>query len=258
MLAVGEARLGESSSRQAGSQANARAAARSPVMIVCSPRPRVGRTLVARLLVDYFLADGRSAVAFDANPNDPVLSDYLPGIAIPATIANTRGQMALFDRLIIDIGMPKIVDLASDQFAAFFDIMEEIEFVEEARHCGIDTVILYVAEDHPRSVAAYQDVSERFPGATIVPVYNEIFPDARKPTNGHPVRGASPVHITQIPTLLFGVIYHPGFSIAEFLKRPTDVPTMLHKWIRRPFIAFRDLELRLSLAGFAPLLRLRA
>lgn len=239
-------------------EANSGFNVRSPVMIVCSPRPRVGRTLVARLLVDYFLTDDRPVVAFDASPNDPVLTDYLPGHSIPATIADTRGQMALFDRLIVNIGAPKVIDLGSEQFAQFFDIMEEIDFVNEARLRRIDTVILYVTEDHPRSVDAYRRILARFPKATVVPVHNEIFENSGATRQSHPARGAMPVYIAQLPTLLFGVIYHPGFSIAEFLKRPSEFPTMLHKWTSQPFIAFRDLELRLAMADFLPLFRLMA
>jgi len=231
---------------------------RSPVMIVCSPRPRVGRTLVARLLVDYFLADGRPVVAFDASPNDPVLTDYLPGYAIPATIADTRGQMALFDRLIVNIGAPKVIDLAAENFAHFFDIMEKIDFVDEGRRRAVDTVIFYVTEDHPKSVDAYRSLLERFPKATIVPVHNAIFDSTAATSQSHPAKAAMPVHVAQLPTLLFGVIHHPGFSIAEFLKRPSEFPTMLHKWTREPFIAFRDLELRLAMADFLPLFRLMA
>jgi hypothetical protein len=33
---------------------------------------------------------------------------------------------------------------------------------------------------------------------------------------------------------------------------------MLHKWTSQPFIAFRDLELRLAMADFLPLFQLRA
>jgi len=239
-------------------ESNVGFSARSPVMIVCSPRPRVGRTLVARLLVDYFLADSRPVVAFDASPNDPVLTDYLPGHAIPATITDTRGQMALFDRLIVNIGAPKVIDLAAEHFTQFFNIMEEIDFVDEGRRRAVDTVILYVTEDHPKSVDTYRRLLERFPKATVVPVHNEIFDNARATSHSHPAKGAMPVFITQLPTLLFGVIYHPGFSIAEFLKRPSEFPTMLHKWTSQPFIAFRDLELRLAMADFLPLFRLMA
>src|SRR5215469_14078161 len=77
---------------------------RTPVFLICSPRPRVGKTLIARLLTEFFLFDGRSAAAFDTSPNDTSLSHYLPEWTIPATISDIKSQMALFDRLIINDG----------------------------------------------------------------------------------------------------------------------------------------------------------
>jgi hypothetical protein len=40
---------------------------RNSVAIVASPRPRVGKTLLARLLTDFHLQEGRSVAAFDLN-----------------------------------------------------------------------------------------------------------------------------------------------------------------------------------------------
>src|SRR5205823_3597935 len=119
MLAAGSARAFAAEAPGHGEAA----AGRAPVIFVCSPRPRVGKTLVARLLVEFFLANHRRALAFDANPNDPALSEYLP--AEPATIADTPGQMALFDRLIVNDGTPKVVDLAADQFERLVAVLPE-------------------------------------------------------------------------------------------------------------------------------------
>ena len=48
------------------------------IYIVCSPRQRVGKTLVARALTEFILADGRAAIAFDLNPNNTALYGFLP------------------------------------------------------------------------------------------------------------------------------------------------------------------------------------
>ena len=231
--------------------------ARSSVIVVCSPRPRVGKTLVARLMVDFFLSEDRSVVAFDVNPYDPVLSEYLPTLTEPANVASTMGQMALFDRLIVNDGFPKVLDIASDQFDAFFDVMRETSFALEARRRSIDTVVLYVVDNHPRSATAYRRVLEDFPGLTLVPVYNDIIETYGAPGLPHPSPGAMPVHVPHLPPYLLGVIKRKGFSISDFVKRPSEFPTLLHKWIGEPFIAFRDLELRLSLADLVPLFRYR-
>jgi hypothetical protein len=228
---------------------------RATVMIVCSPRPRVGKTLVARLLTEFFLIDNRPVLAFDVNPNDPVLSDYLPAYTEPASVADTRGQMALFDRLIVNDGVPKIVDVAAEQFETFFDTVGAIRFVQVAAARSIDTVVLFVAENHRRSVEAYRRIQQELPAATLVPVHNEVTDTYGAPVLMHPTAGVHPVQIPHLPPYLLGVVKKPGFSFSKFLKRPSQFPTMLHKWISHPFVGFRDIELRLSLADFAPLFR---
>ena len=53
---------------------------RTPVYIICSPRPLVGKTLIARLLSEFLLLKNGTVAAFDINLKEPSLLDYLPGI----------------------------------------------------------------------------------------------------------------------------------------------------------------------------------
>jgi hypothetical protein len=255
MLAVDDARLSVAASTES---ADGTAVGRSQVMFVCSPRPRVGKTLVARLLIDFFLADDRPVAAFDANPNDPVLSIYQPPHTVPATIADTWGQMALFDRLIVNDGIPKVVDVASEQFERLVHVLHELDFAAAAGARSIDAVLLFVAENHQKSAEAYRRLMTDLPGTTLVPVHNEVIESYGAPRLPHPAVGVMPVHVPHLPPYLHGVVRKPGFSFAEHVKRSADHQTLLHKWIGQPFIGFRDLELRLSLAEFAPLFRYRA
>jgi hypothetical protein len=226
---------------------------RAPVFVVCSPRPRVGRTLIARLLTEFFVADGRNPVAFDANPDDPVLARCLPDLATRSAIGQTMNQMALFDRLIMADGHPKIVDLAPELFQGFFDLMAEIDFVAEARSRGIETVLLFIAENHARSADACERLYQRFPSATVVQVRNESL--ATYGFDDFPLLedGAAALNIPALSPMLAGVIDRPGFSFAEYVEKHAEFPTGLHAWIVRAFIAFRDLELRLMLEEFGTL-----
>lgn len=140
----------------------------------------------------------------------------------------------------------------------FFNIVEKTDFLEEARQHGIDSVIFFITEDHPKSVATYRSLIDRISDATVVPVHNEIFESASATRRSHPLHNAIPIHVEPKPTLLFGVIQRPGFSISECRKRPSEFPTMLHNWVGRPFIAFSNLELRLPMTDLLPLFRLPA
>src|ERR1700720_4990116 len=61
---------------------------RTSVFIVASPRTRVGKTFLARLLIDFLRLDRGDPVAFDLNPNgmlSPTTSQGSPARSISAT-----------------------------------------------------------------------------------------------------------------------------------------------------------------------------
>jgi hypothetical protein len=74
----------------------------TPVYIICSPRPLVGKTLIARLLSEFLLFKNGNVAAFDVNLKEPSLLEYLPNITETAEIDDTFGKMALMDRVIIN------------------------------------------------------------------------------------------------------------------------------------------------------------
>ena len=92
----------------------------TPVYIVCSPRPLVGKTLTARLLSEFLLLKNGTVTSFDINLKEPSLLEYLPDITETADVDNTYGKMQLMDRLIINDGVPKVIDLGFHAFYVFF------------------------------------------------------------------------------------------------------------------------------------------
>src|SRR3984957_11465056 len=102
------------------------------VYIVCSPRPLVGKTLIARLLSEFLLLKNGTVTAFDINLKEPSLLDSLPKIPETAEVDDTFGKMALMDRLIVDDGIAKVIDLGFHAFDEFFEMTEEIGFMKEA------------------------------------------------------------------------------------------------------------------------------
>jgi Mrp family chromosome partitioning ATPase len=101
---------------------------RTPIYIICSPRPQVGKTLVARLLGEFLLLQRGDVVAFDVNLKEPSLLDFLPHHTETAEVDDTFGKMALMDRLIVSDGVAKIIDLGYHAFDEFFKMVDEIGF----------------------------------------------------------------------------------------------------------------------------------
>src|ERR1700759_3874726 len=101
----------------------------TPVYITCSPRPFVGKTLVARLLSEFLLLKNGQVVSFDINLKEPSLLDYLPGITETADVIDTYGKMQLMDRIIVDDSLSKVIDLGYHAFDEFFKMSDEIGFL---------------------------------------------------------------------------------------------------------------------------------
>ena len=117
----------------------------TPVYIICSPCPRVCKTLLARLLSEFLLLKNGAVIAFDLNLREPSLLDYLPNITETAEIDDTFGKMRLMDRIIIDDGTTKVIDLGFHAFDEFFKMSEEIGFLKEAERRNVAPIILFAA-----------------------------------------------------------------------------------------------------------------
>ena len=212
------------------------------VYIICSPRPLVGKTLVSRLLTEFLLLKNGEVVAFDINLKEPSLLDYLPDVTETAEIDDTYGKMALMDRLIVNDGIAKVIDLGFHAFDEFFKMSEEIGFMKEAARRGIAPQVAFVADTDRASARGYDMLQQQiFPNALLT-IDNEFV-----------VRGELPeamahgrvLSIGALPVFLKTYIDRLNFSFTTYLRNEKDTSTELHQWIRKNYFSFREIELSL-------------
>ncbi|ETR76836.1 hypothetical protein X566_03745 [Afipia sp. P52-10] len=220
---------------------------RTHVYIICSPRPRVGKTLLARLLTEYLALEHRQVSAFDINLNEPSLIDYLPIWTETATIDDTFGQMKLMDRLIVHDEVPKVVDLGFHAFDGFFKMAWEVGYAKEAERRGVQPVILYIADRDRTSQRGWALLRERFDNAAVIPVNNEQVLFGEVPAW---LDDARLLDIAILPSFLKGYIERASFSFTNFLKTSNDPSSELYQWIRNGFFRFRELGVNLMLHRF--------
>jgi hypothetical protein len=216
----------------------------TPVYIICSPRPLVGKTLIARLLSEFLLLKNGTVTSFDINLKEPSLLEYLPRTTETADVIDTFGKMQLMDRLIVNDGVAKVIDLGFHAFDEFFKMTDEIGFLKEAVRRGVAPAILYVPDIDRTSAAGYSMLQQQIPPNALIAVDNE-----------HVVRGELPramergrvVRISALPVFLKTYIDRLSFSFTTYLRNEKDSSTELHQWIRRNYTSFRELELSLIL-----------
>src|SRR6202012_3396198 len=146
---------------------------RTPVYIICSPRPLVGKTLTARLLSEFLLLKNGTVNSFDINLKEPSLLEYLPAITETANVDNTFGKMQLMDRLIVDDGVAKVIDLGFHAFDEFFKMSDEIGFLKEAARRGIAPLVAFVADTDRPSARGYPMLQQLIAASALVTIDNE-------------------------------------------------------------------------------------
>jgi hypothetical protein len=217
---------------------------RTPVYIICSPRPLVGKTLIARLLSEFLLLKNGTVAAFDINLKEPALLEYLPGITETAEVDDTFGKMALMDRLIVNDAVAKVIDLGFHAFDEFFKMSEEIGFMKEAARRGVAPVILFVADTDRASARGYAMLQQQIPPKALVTVDNEFVVRGELPAT---MADGRILRIAALPVFLKTYIDRLTFSFTDYLRHEKDSSTELHQWIRNNYLNFRELELNLIL-----------
>ena len=230
---------------------------RTPIFIVTSSRPRVGKTLIARALVEYFCAQSRPVAAFDVNPDEFKLIDHLPAYTAAASLGDTRGEMALFDQLVAEDEVPKVVDLGNAPFERFFAVMQQVDVLSEARRRAVAPMVLFIADPDERARQGYAMLRDRFPDLPLVPVLNANIPQfTRYHANFPPTRrGGEPIKIPALTPVVRSVVDRPNFSFIGYASKTTDTTSELYEWMRKVFVGFRDLEVRLLLGEITPQLK---
>ncbi|WP_050402997.1 hypothetical protein [Bradyrhizobium embrapense] len=216
----------------------------TPIYIICSPSPQVGKTLIARVLSEFLLLKDGTALSFDVNLKEPSLLDYLPKITETADVTDTYGKMQLMDPLIFHDRVPKVIDLGFHAFDEFFKMCEEIGFLKETARRYVAPIILFIAGADRISFRGYDMLRRQIPPASLVTVHNEFALRGGLP---EVMDGERVLRISALPPFLKRYIDRLGFSFTGYLRDEKDWSTELHQWIRRNYTMFRDLESSLML-----------
>jgi hypothetical protein len=218
----------------------------TPIYIVCSTRPQVGKTLMARLLTEFLKLQRGDVIAFDVSLKEPSLVDFLPRLTETADIDDTFGKMALMDRLIIADDVAKVIDLGYHAFDEFFRMTGEIGFAKEAARRGVAPIVLFVGDTDRASTRAYATLQQQFARNALHLIDNEHVLRGEMPTA---LAQARRLRIAALPPFLKTYIDRLTFSFTGYLRQEQDSSTELHQWIRKNYFSFREIELELLLQG---------
>ena len=154
------------------------------VYIVASDQSRNGKTLLARLLADYLLLDGKDPFLIDTDAPEGPLRHFFPGRTALADFEKIQGRMKAFDTIISAPGRDYVVDLPQRHMLEFFIAVRELDFFAAAKAAGFRVIVFFIVDRATSSLRAAKDVYGEKGIDLFVAVKNEFVGSAWPPGEG--------------------------------------------------------------------------
>jgi len=131
--------------------------AKPAVIIVGADKGGVGKTTVARTLLDYFNAHQTPIRAFDTESPRGTLSRFHPDITEIVDITQVPDQMKIFDTLGTTQATVTVIDVRAGLLSPTLQALNEIGFLEAAKKDQITFAVFHILGP---SIASLQEIAE--------------------------------------------------------------------------------------------------
>ena len=182
------------------------------IAIVCSDRHRNGKTLLARVLVDFLLLEGRDPVALDLGYPHGALRGFFPGRTALVDFGHMSGQMKVFDTILAAPGRDYVIDLPPLQLAKFCEAMGDLQFRKASQEAGFKLIVIYIVDEGEDSLKTAAAVEELLNPDLFVPVANRFVGSALPDGVPGPI-----LTMEKLDPDLHAIVTNRRFSFRSFL-----------------------------------------
>jgi hypothetical protein len=227
---------------------------RTLAFFVCSPHSRTGVTTAARLLTDYYLSRNVGVEGFDTDVREPAYALFFPERTRIADLNDVKGQISLFDRLLVANERPKIVDVCHRSYERLFATIAEIGFLEEARRQGVEPVVLFQTDVTQSAANGALVLNTTWPDLTMSVIHNRgaspLGRDSLAVLARYPASGKFVIQRLEAP--MARALDDVDLSLSALMGEPPPansvaLRTALKAWLLPIFTQFQSFELRLAL-----------
>ncbi len=192
-------------------------AAPQTIYLVCSDRDGNGKTLLARILVDFLLAGERDPFCFDLGAPAGKLRNYFPGRTALVDFTQPAGQEKLLSTLLERPGRDYVIDIPAAQLAEFCEVANAAGLTARARDKGSAITVLYVVDNDEASLETALALEQILTPELFVPVANRVVGSALPEGVPGPVLFMDKLHPD-----LESIISHRHFSLRAFMLGNED------------------------------------
>lgn len=144
------------------------------IHIVCSDQHRNGKTLLARVLVDYLMLEGRDPFAIDLSHPEGHLRSYFPGRTAMVDFAHVTGRMKAFDTIMAAPNRDYVIDIPAQHLEIFCQSFADLKLGGAIRATGLAIVVLFIIDNNPESLRAATAIEAALAPDLFIPVRNDM------------------------------------------------------------------------------------
>ena len=218
------------------------------IYIVCSDRHRNGKTLLARVLVDYLMLEKRDPFVIDAGYPEGPLRSAFPGRTALVDFSQIQGQMKLFDTIMGSPGRDYVIDLPAPQTENFYATYRHLDFNIESAQAGFQIVVFFIVDKDYSSLKFSEDIQRQVAPVLFIPVRNLQIGSALVPRSD-----TLSIDIPELDREVMSIIEARHFSLRNFIlgdegNMPAPLSRKLKIFVLEMMTALRDIEPAMTLA----------
>lgn len=187
-------------------------AAPPTIYLVCSDRDGNGKTLLARVLVDFLLMEERDPFCFDLGTPAGKLRGYFPGRTALVDFTDAAGREKLLSTLTDRPGRDYVIDIPAAQLAEFCEAANAAGLAAKAHAKGSAIAVLYIVDREESSLKTAVALEQIINPDLFVPVANRMIGSALPEGVPGPV-----LLMEKLNQDLFAVIANRRFSLRTFM-----------------------------------------
>jgi hypothetical protein len=127
------------------------------VILIGADKGGVGKTTVARTLIEYLTAQEISTCAFDTEAPKGGLHRFHPKITEIVDVTEVSGQMRIFDT--VSDSNVTVIDVRAGQLSSTLRTLRNIEFLDSAKKGQLTLVVLHILGSSIGSLNEIKDLS---------------------------------------------------------------------------------------------------
>lgn len=198
------------------------------IVIVGADKGGVGKTTIARALLDYFTERGVSCRAFDTEAGAPVLKRFFPDITTVVDLAKSDGQVTVLDTL--GSCPVTVIDIRAGLLSPTLRTLDELGFFKDVSAGKLKIAVLHVIGSTVASFAEIAVTAEALKQAKHFVVTNHTneasFFEAIGGVPKEALRDATVIDIPKLNERATEHVEATGMPFAKFRKDEGQSRTM--------------------------------